>query len=104
MISARAIAPIALIRSKIMTQLDVMYLYGEAPGETAMKALGQIRKVYGVRVVELREAEKMIRVEYDATRLTEPIIHQLLRRAGIDVLEQVSLIPPQPEAATPVAS
>ncbi|MFP5232885.1 MAG: hypothetical protein ACLGQX_09710 [Acidobacteriota bacterium] len=87
-----------------MTQLDVMYLYGEVPGEAAMKALGQIRKVYGVRLVELREAEKMIRVEYDATRLSEPIIHQLLRGAGIDVLEQVSLIPPQPEAAAPAAS
>ncbi len=87
-----------------MTQLDVMYLYGEGPGESAMRALGQIRKVYGVRVVELREAEKTIRVEYDATRLSEPTIRELLRRAGIDVLEQVSLIPAQPEAAAPAAS
>ncbi len=87
-----------------MTQLDVMYLYGEIPGEMAMKALGQIRKVYGVRLLELQETEKTIRVEYDATRLTEPIIHQLLRRAGIDVLERVSLIPPQPEVAAPAAS
>ena len=89
-----------------MTQLDVMYLYGAAPTEAAMMALGQVRKVYGIRLVEVNEAEKTIRVEYDATRLTEPIIHQLLRRAGLDVIERVSLLPPQPEpvAAAPVAN
>jgi hypothetical protein len=89
-----------------MTQLDVMYLYGTAPSEAAMMALGQVRKVYGIRHVEVNEAEKTIRVEYDATRLTEPIVHQLLRRSGLDVIERVSLIPPQPEpvVAAPVAS
>ena len=89
-----------------MTQLDVMYLYGGAPTEAAMMALGQVRKVYGIRLVEVNEAEKTVRVEYDATRLTEPIIHQLLRRAGIDVIERVSLLPPQPEAVAvaPAAS
>ena len=83
-----------------MTQLDVMYLYGAAPTEAAMMALGQVRKVYGIRLVEVNEAEKTIRVEYDATRLTEPIIHQLLRRAGLDVIERVSLLPLQPEPVT----
>jgi hypothetical protein len=89
-----------------MTQLDVMYLYGAAPSEAAMMALGQVRKVYGIRHVEVNEAEKSIRVEYDATRLTEPIVHQLLRRSGLDVIERVSLIPPQPEpvASAPAAS
>jgi TolB-like protein len=89
-----------------MTQLDVMYLYGAAPSEAAMVALGQIRKVYGIRHVEFNEAEKTVRVEYDATRLTEPIVHQLLRRSGLDVVERVSLIPPQPEPETvaPAAS
>lgn len=71
-----------------------------------MMALGQVRKVYGIRLVEVNEAEKTVRVEYDATRLTEPIVHQLLRRSGLDVVERVSLIPPQPEpaAAAPAAS
>jgi TolB-like protein len=89
-----------------MTQLDVMYVYGTAPTEAARMALGQVRKVYGIRLVEVNEAEKTIRVEYDATRLTEPIIHQLLRRAGLDVVERVSLLPPQPEPVTaaPAAS
>ena len=89
-----------------MTQLDVKYQYGAAPTEAAMMALGQVRKVYGIRQVEVNEAEKTIRVEYDATRLTEPIVHQLLRRSGLDVIDRVSLLPPQPEpvAAAPAAS
>jgi hypothetical protein len=89
-----------------MTQLDVMYLYGGAPSEGAMMALGQVRKVYGIRHVEVNETEKTIRVEYDATRLTEPIVHQLLRRSGLEIIERVSLLPPQPEPVTaaPAAS
>ena len=86
-----------------MTQLDVMYRYGASPNEAAMMALGRIREVYGIRRVEFSEAEKTVRVEYDATRLTEPIVHQLLRGSGLDVVERVSLIPPQPEPA-PVAT
>lgn len=88
-----------------MTQLDVMYRYGAAPTEAAMMALGRVREVYGIRQLNFNEAEKTVRVEYDATRLTEPIVHQLLRRSGLDVVERVSLIPPQPDpVAAPAAS
>jgi len=84
-----------------------MYRYGVPPVEAAMMALGRVREVYGIRSLVFNEAEKTVRLEYDATRLTEPIVHQLLRRSGLDVLERVSLIPPQPEpepVAAPVAS
>jgi TolB-like protein len=89
-----------------MTQLDVMYQYGALPSEAAAMALGQVRKVYGIRLVEVDEAKKTVRVEYDATRLTEAIVHQLLRRSGLDVVDRVSLLPPQPEpaAVAPAAS
>ena len=82
-----------------MTNVDVVYRYGAIPTESAALAIARLREVYGVRKVEFREAEKTIRVEYDATRLTEPVIHQLLRRAGLDVVERVQLytIPPPPE-------
>jgi hypothetical protein len=89
-----------------MTQLDVMYRYDAAPSEATMMALGRVREVYGVRRVTCDEAARTVRVEYDATRLTEAIVHQLLRRTGLDVVERVSLIPPQPkpEVAAPAAS
>ena len=79
-----------------MTQLDVMYRYDAAPAEAAMMALGRVREVYGIRRLHVDEREKTIRVEYDASRLTEAIVHQLLRRSGLDVVERVSLVPPQP--------
>ena len=86
-----------------MTQLDVMYRYDGAPAEAVMMALGRVREVYGIRRMEFNVAEKTVRIEYDATRLTEPVVHQLLRRTGLDLVERVSLLPPQPEPA-PVAA
>ena len=66
-----------------------MYCYGAAPSERSLLALSKVREVYGVRLVEVREAEKTVRVEYDASRLTGAVIHQLLRRAGLDIVETV---------------
>jgi copper chaperone CopZ len=72
-----------------MTQLDVVYRYGAAPSERSLLALSKVRDVYGVRLVEVREAEKTVRVEYDASRLTEAAIQKMLRRAGLDIVETV---------------
>jgi hypothetical protein len=87
-----------------MTTVDVVYKYGAAPSEAAALGLARLREVYGIRRMEFREAEKTVRVEFDSTRLTEPVIQQLLRRGGLDVLERVQLytIPPPPEP--PVAA
>ncbi len=89
-----------------MTQLDVLYRYGLPPTESATMAVARLREVYGIRRLELREAEKTIRIEYDASRLTESVVHQLLLRAGVDIVEEVPLIPipvpviePDPSAA-----
>ncbi len=81
-----------------MTQLDVMYRYEAAPSEAAMMALGRVREVYGIRRVTCDERARTVRVEYDATRLTEPVVHQLLRRSGVDVVERVALVAPAPVA------
>lgn len=80
-----------------MTQLDVLYRYEGHPTETAMFALGNMREVYGIRRIQLDEEWNTLRVEYDATRLTKPIVFQLLRGAGFQVVEELPLIPPQPE-------
>jgi hypothetical protein len=85
-----------------MTQLDVLYRYGTPPTEQAMLALSKVRDVYGIRALRFDEAEKTIRVEYDASRLSAAIVHQLLRRGGLDIVETVSLIP-EPEDIAPPA-
>jgi hypothetical protein len=76
-----------------MTQLDVLYRYASPPTEQAMLALAKVRDVYGIRGMRLDEAARTVRVEYDASRLSAPIVHQLLRRAGLDIVETVPLIP-----------
>ncbi len=70
-------------------------------------ALGRLREVYGIRRLELREAEKTVRIEFDATRFSEPVVEGLLRRSGIEIVEQVvlaSVPPPAPPAEAPAAS
>ncbi len=81
-----------------MTQPDALYRYGVPPTEAATTAIARLREVYGIHRLELRKTEKTVRIEYDASRLTEPVIHQLLRRAGLDIVEEVPLTtPPVPD-------
>lgn len=87
-----------------MTQLDVLYRYGAPPTEAAVAAIARVREVYGVRKLEFREAEKTVRIEYDASRLNEAVIHQMLRRAGLDVVETMPMFaPPAPPAEVPAS-
>jgi hypothetical protein len=86
-----------------MTQLDVLFRYAEHPSERAMFALSSLSEVYGIRSLRVDEAAKTIRIEFDATRLTRVVVAQLLRRTGIDIVEELSLLPPQPVPAEAVA-
>ncbi|MDR3735659.1 MAG: hypothetical protein P4L10_09000 [Acidobacteriaceae bacterium] len=79
-----------------MTTVDVLYRYGVPPAESAMIALNDLREVYGIRRIDFSEAAKTVLVEYDATRLTEPTIRGLLGRTGLNIIEAVSTLPPQP--------
>ena len=74
-----------------MTQLEVLYRYEMHPSEAAMAGVGAMRQVYGVRKIQFDEAAKRVRVEYDATRLNPATIAQLLRRSGVDIVEEIRL-------------
>ncbi|WP_353062783.1 hypothetical protein RBB77_15985 [Tunturibacter psychrotolerans] len=87
-----------------MTQLDVLYRYGVPPTEASAVAMAKMREVYGVRLVALDEAKKTVKVEFDATRLTEPVIYELLRRAGLDIVETMPMFAPPPPPEPVVAS
>jgi len=84
-----------------MTQLDVLYRYGTPPTERAVMAISKVRDVYGVRRLDFNEVAKTVRIEYDASRLNGALVHQLLRRAGLDIVETVSLIPKPEDTAPP---
>jgi len=74
-----------------MTQMEVAYRYGSAPTEAEMRAIDSMREVYGVRRVGFNEKDRVVRVEYDASRFKEPVVAVLLRRAGVDLLERLVL-------------
>jgi copper chaperone CopZ len=74
-----------------MTYLEVVFRYGAAPGESALRAIDGMREVYGVRRVQFNEAERTVRVEFDASRLKTEAVAKLLRQAGIDVRERLAL-------------
>ena len=56
-----------------------------------MRAFDNLREVYGVRRITFKEAERIIRVEFDASRFKEPVIAALLKRTGLDLGEQLTL-------------
>ena len=69
-----------------VTTVDVTYQYSSPPRESSVLALANIREVYGIRRVDLDERAGTIHIEYDATRLSEPVVRQLLRRAGVQLM------------------
>jgi hypothetical protein len=75
-----------------MTTVEVLFRYGMPPGEREMNALGQVSDVYGIRRVQFNEPDRQIRVEFDATRLNEATVENLLRSAGFDVREKMALL------------
>jgi hypothetical protein len=88
---------------RMTTNLDVLYRYKLHPTEAAMMALGKLRGVYGIRKMVLDEKQKTIRVEFDFTRLTRAEVAELLRSAGIDIVEEVPLAPPPAAKEEPAA-
>ncbi|HXU14779.1 MAG TPA: hypothetical protein VN708_06585 [Terriglobales bacterium] len=74
-----------------MTQMDVSYRYVNRPDEKIMRAIDNMREVYGIRRLSFNEREQLVRVEYDASRLKEPVVAKLLRNAGLAIEERVVL-------------
>jgi hypothetical protein len=75
-----------------MTTVDVVYRYGTPPDERVAISINRAREVYGIRKISFDEQEHTIRIEYDATRLEETEIANLLRNAGLDLRERVQLV------------
>lgn len=73
-----------------MTTMEVSFRYNNSPNEAVMRAIDSIREVYGIRKVRFNEKDQMVRVEYDASRFKEPVVANLLRRAGLDVRDKLA--------------
>jgi hypothetical protein len=57
-----------------------------------LQAINTMRDVYGIRRVHFDENDHTIRVEFDASRLTEAVVATLLRYAGVELKEKVELV------------
>jgi hypothetical protein len=74
-----------------MTYLDIKFRYGAVPGENEFRAIDGMREVYGIRRVQFNEDDRTVRVEFDASRLKADSVARLLRQAGVDVRERLTL-------------
>jgi hypothetical protein len=79
-----------------MTQLEILFRYAAQPTEAQAVALANARDVYGIRRISFDLEAHTLRVEYDATRLNAAVVTQLIRRAGIQLEEELPLIPTAP--------
>lgn len=74
-----------------MTYLEVVYRYQTPPRENEVRAIDNVREVYGIQRIQFKEADLTVRVLFDASRMKEDAVARLLRQAGISVQEKLVL-------------
>ena len=84
-----------------MTTVEILYRYAAPPTDQVALALANAREVYGIRRLQFDRAASTLRVEYDATRLNAATVARLVGETGLEIVEELPLIPPQaqPEVA-----
>lgn len=86
-----------------MTTVDILFRYAAPPTEPQVFALANARDVYGIRRICFDHAARTVRVEFDATRLNAAMVTELIRRAGVQITEELALIPPPAPEPAPAA-
>jgi len=74
-----------------MTYLDVVFSYQSQPGEAELRAIDNMREVYGILRVLFNEGTKTVQVRFDASRMKRDGVAKLLRQAGIDISEPMAI-------------
>ena len=74
-----------------MTYLEIAFHYQSLPGEKELRALDSVREVYGVQRISFDEKDLIVRVLFDASRLTDDAVARLLRQAGLDITDKLIL-------------
>lgn len=87
-----------------MTTVEILFRYSGQPSEAETFALANAREVYGIRRLHFDRAARTLLVEYDATRLNAAVVTQLVRRSGLQLIEELPAPAPIPEViqAAPV--
>ena len=89
-----------------MTTVEILFRYSGQPSEPEIFALANAREVYGIRRLSFDRAASTLLVEYDATRLNAAMVTQLVRRSGLELIEELPVLapPPPPAEAAPAAA
>ena len=78
-----------------MTTVEILFRYTGQPSEPEIFALANAREVYGIRRLSFDRTASTLLVEYDATRLNVATVTQLVRRSGLQLVEELpTLLPP----------
>ena len=80
-----------------MTTVEILYRYTTPPTESVTFALAGTRDVYGIRRISIDTDARTLRVEFDATRLNTATVTKLIRLTGLEITEELPLIPPPPQ-------
>jgi hypothetical protein len=88
-----------------MTTVEILFRYSGQPSELEVIALANAREVYGIRRLSFDREASTLLVEYDATRLNAATVTQLVRRSGLELIEEVPPsipeLPPVPPQVHP---
>ena len=75
-----------------MTFMQVTYELQSALKPEQMRALGQFANTYGLQRFDLDKSGRVLRLEYDASRLRETVVEHVLREARIPVVRRVEVV------------
>jgi len=84
-----------------MTTVEIVFRYAGLPNESEVFALANAREVYGIRRLSFDRAASTLLVEYDATRLTAATVTSLVRRSGLELIEELPTPLPELAAVSP---
>jgi hypothetical protein len=87
-----------------MTTVEIVFRYSGQPSEVETFALANAREVYGIRRLSFDRAASTLLVEYDATRLNAATVTALVRRSGLQLIEEVPVVVVELPAAVPVVA
>jgi len=72
-----------------MTYMTATYELQQPLKPEQLRALGQFANTYGLQRVRVDEVKYLLHVDYDASRLREEVVENVLRRGRIPVLRRV---------------
>ncbi len=73
-----------------MTLVEVTYELQAPLGTDQLRKLGEFANTYGLRRFRVDNAQNRLSFEYDASRLKETEVAQVLRRAAIPVARRIT--------------